>query len=103
MGKKFTVEGDLGIGELSPGVTKRRWEPEEGVNKLRERIHKESSYTDQHKNLPFTFSKPRRSGRKRYMECDKCGYIIYTSINTVGIICNECKSYVSIKEVLMRD
>lgn len=103
MGKEFKIEGNLGTGELSPGVTKRRWEPEGGVRKHNERIHRESSYTDQHKNLPFAFSKPTHSGRKRYMECEKCGYIVHVSINTVGIICNECKAYVNVKEVLMGD
>lgn len=99
---EFKIESDLGIGELSPGITKRRWEPEEGVNKLKERIHMESNYVDQHKNLPFEFSKPRRSGRKHYMECTNCGNIVYVSINTVGIICNNCKTYVKVKEVSMR-
>ncbi len=89
------------IGEISPGTVGRRWEPDGGLNKHNERIHKESGYADQHKNLPFTFSKPRKAGRRQYMECSKCGYIVYVSVNTVGIICNECKSYVSVdvKEV----
>lgn len=90
---------DGNIGELSPGTTGRRWEPEAGVNKHNEKIHRESRYADEHKDLPFTFSKPKKAGRRQYMECDTCGYIVYVSINTVGIICNECKSYVSVKEV----
>ncbi len=92
---------DGNVGELTPGTAKRRWEPEGGLGKHNERIHRESKYTDEHKNLPFTFSKPRKAGRRQYMECSECGYIVYVSINTVGIICNECKSYVSVnvKEV----
>jgi len=96
---EFKIESDLGIGELSPGTTKRRYEPEEGVGKLNERIHRESNYIDQHKNLPFEFSKPKRSGRKRYMKCANCGNIVHVSVNTVGIICNNCKSYTNVKEV----
>ena len=42
MAKKVDLKNvDLGIGELSPGVTKRRWEPEGGINKHNERIHRE--------------------------------------------------------------
>jgi DNA-directed RNA polymerase subunit RPC12/RpoP len=94
---KFTVDGD--IGELSPGSTPRRWEPEGGVRKHNERIHRESNFADQYKNLPFSFSKPRKSGRKEYMACTNCGHIVHLSVNTVGIICNECKTYNEVKEV----
>jgi len=99
MVKEFTIDGNLGTGELSPGVTKRRWEPEGGINKHREKIHKESKYSDHNKNLPFSFSRPKKSGSKQYMECTNCGHIVHVSVNTVGIICNECKTYANIKEV----
>lgn len=95
----FKIKEDLGIGSLSPGATKRRWEPVGGVNKHNERIHRESKYADEYKNLPFTFSKPKKSGRRQYMECSECGNVVYVSINTVGIICKECNAYVSVKEV----
>jgi len=94
---KFTVDGN--IGELSPGTTPRRWEPHGGINKHNERIHRESKFADQHKNLPFEFSKPKKAGRRQYMECSNCGHIVHVSINTVGIICNECKTYNDVKEV----
>lgn len=97
MADKFTVDGN--IGELSPGATPRRWEPECGINKLRSKIHRESKFADQHKDLPFMFSKPKRSGRKEYMECVNCGHVVHLSVNTVGIICNECKTYNDVKEV----
>ncbi len=96
---EFNIDGDLGIGELSPGTIKRRWEPEEGVGKHKEKIHRESKYADEFKNLPFKFSKPQKVGRKHYVKCSKCGNIYYVSINTVGIICKNCNAYVSIEEV----
>jgi hypothetical protein len=98
---KFKIKEDLGTGKLSPGTTKRRWEPPSGTLKHNEKIHRESKYADSHKNLPFTFSKPKKAGRRQYMECNNCGHVIYVSVNTVGIICSECKSYVSVsvKEV----
>ena len=99
MGKGFTIDENLGIGELSPGTSPRRWEPAGGINKHREKIHRESSYADKNKNLSFTFSKPRKSGPKQYMECTNCGHTVHVSINTVGIICIECKTYVNVKEV----
>lgn len=94
---KFNIDGN--IGELSPGSTPRRWEPEGGVRKHNEKIHRESQFVDKHKKLPFSFSKPSRSTRKTYMECTKCGHIVHISINTVGIICNECKTYNDVREV----
>lgn len=100
MVKKVDLKNvDLGIGELSPGVTKRRWEPEGGINKHNERIHRESKHVDAHRNLPFEFSKPPKSKRQMTVECVECGYITSASVNTVGMICNECKAYVNIKEV----
>lgn len=99
MGDKFKIEGDLGTGELSPGTIGRRWEPEGGVKKHNERIHRESSYVDANMNLPFTFSKPKKGGKRQYMKCSKCGHIVYVSVNTVGIICKECSTYSSVEEV----
>lgn len=98
MGDNFKVEGDIG-GELSPGVTPRRYVPEGGVDKLRHRIHKESKFVDDHMNLPFTFSKPKKSGRSKIVECENCGTKSRVGINAVGIICRECKKYASVKEV----
>jgi len=94
---EFKVEGN--IGELSPGTTPRRYIPEGGLGKLRSKIHKESKQFDMHGNLPFTFSKPKKSGRQKYVECSNCGRILTVGVNTVGIICESCKSYASVKEV----
>ncbi len=99
MGEEFTVDGDLGIGELSPGSTPRRWEPEEGVTNLNHRIHRESRQVDERGTLDFTFSKPKHVGRRSFKRCDNCGHTSYVPINTVGIICNTCHSYASVKEV----
>ena len=87
------------MGRLTPGSTKRRWEPDEGVSKLNERIHRESKYIDEHKNLPFKFSKPIRSKRTCYVECVECGSIYCVPINTVGVVCKECNKYVNTREV----
>lgn len=99
MSPEFKIEGDLGVGELSPGVTKRRWEPENGLEKHRHRIHKESKQVDANMNLPFTFSKPKRSRRKKIAECNNCGRIVSVTINTVGLICIRCHSYAPVKEI----
>lgn len=99
MGENFTIDGDLGVGELTPGATKRRWEPEEGVTKLNERIHKESKYLNDHKNLEFNFSKPKKASKREWKKCLKCGHVSYVPKNTVGIICSKCKQYSSVEEV----
>ena len=84
---------------LDPGVTKRRWEPEKGTRKLNERIHRESKSVDDHSNLPFTFSKPSKPKRHNAVECKDCGHMASVPVNTVGMICTECKKYVSVEEV----
>ena len=38
----------------------RRWVPEGGLQKLKNKIHRESKAADDFKKLPFTFSKPIR-------------------------------------------
>lgn len=85
--------------ECSPG-SPRRYEPEMGVKKHNERIHRESKYADDCKNLPFSFSKPYKAkGRTTYIKCDNCGHITSGTTNTVGIICNECKKFSTVTEV----
>lgn len=91
---------NLSIGELSPGSTDRRYEPACGLKKHRERIHKESKFADDYKNLPFTFSKPKKNPRRTYKICNNCGSVIYVNVNTVGIICSSCKQYSSVREVV---
>jgi hypothetical protein len=97
MAEKFTVDGN--IGELSPGVTPRRYTPPGGIRKHNEKIHRESKYADTYKNLPFTFSKPKRVGRTKLVECCNCGNMARVGINAVGMICEGCKTYSSVKEV----
>lgn len=79
--------------ELSPGSVGRRYEPEGGVRRHNERIHKESKFVDNWKNLPFNFSKPKKNGKTSYVQCNNCGHVTVASINTVGKICSNCKSY----------
>lgn len=105
MNKQFTKDlnkaiRDTRVGELTPGSTPRRYEPRGGIQKHNERIHRESKYADTHKNLPFSFSKPpKSSSRSKYVECDNCKYITSVSVNTVGMVCPECKKYSSVTEV----
>ena len=83
-----------------PAGTGRIYEPSLGTRKHNERIHRESKYTDDHKNLPFTFSKlPKARGRSAYVKCDNCGHVSSATSITVGIICKECKKFSSVTEV----
>lgn len=86
--------------ELDSGMTKRRFEPEGGVRKHNERIHRESRLVDHHRNLPFTFSGPPRTKKFKTVECANCGYTTCVSKNTVGMICNQCKKYVAVEGVI---
>jgi len=92
--------GTLGVGELLPGATPRRWEPDGGVRKLNERIHRESKYSDTHKNLPFSFRKPPKAlGRNTVLVCDNCGAYISGNSSTVGVICRSCNKFSTVTEV----
>ena len=85
--------------ELSPGKTGRRYEPAGGVAAHNKRIHRESAAADKHGNLPFTFGKPKKVARNKVVACKNCGDILSASINTVGVICSNCKQYSSVEEV----
>ena len=85
---------------LEPGTTPRRYEPEGGVAKHNQRIHKESRYADEYKNLPFKFRKPPKPmGRTTYMICDNCGKPYRGNTATYGIICNNCHKFSTVSQV----
>ncbi|RLI62846.1 MAG: hypothetical protein DRO67_06765 [Candidatus Asgardarchaeum californiense] len=86
------------MAELPPG-SPRRWIPEGGLQKHRERIHKESKFADDHKKLPFTFSKPQRPKKTNLFECSECGREFYAPINTVMCICPDCKKVTKARKV----
>lgn len=88
---------DIGVGELSPGATKPRYEPEGGFKKHKERIQRESKIADDYKNLPFQFSKPKKAKRHVVVKCKKCGHISSAPKNTIGIICSGCKKYSAVE------
>jgi ribosomal protein S27E len=86
--------------KLEPGSTPRRYEPECGIRKHSERIHRESKYADQNMNLPFSFKKPPKPrGRSVYVACDRCGHITSATTVTVGVICSKCKVFSTVSEV----
>jgi len=85
--------------ELSPGVTKRRVLPEQGEQKLRDKIHKESREYDNHHNLPFSFGKPMKGKKTILFMCVECGNLAYLPVNTIMVICNKCKKAAKVKEV----
>lgn len=85
--------------ELPPG-TPRRYEPEGGVGKLNERIHRESRYVDHYKNMPFTFRKPPKpKGRSNYVACDNCGHVSCGTTVTVGVICRKCNQFSTVTKI----
>ena len=84
---------------LSPG-SPRRYEPNAGIRKHNERIHKESKAADNFKNLPFSFRKPPKpKGGSAYLKCNNCGHITNGTTVTVGIICDNCKKFSLVTEV----
>ncbi len=92
------------IGELTPGSTGRRYNIPGGFKKHNERIHKESKFADDNKNLSFSFRKPPKArGRNSYIQCNNCESITLATTITVGIICPECKKFSTVKEVTCND
>ena len=84
--------------ELPAGAT-RRYEPEIGVKKHNERIHKESAYADSYKNLPFTFSAPKKNKSSILKQCTNCESLVYVHKTCVGVVCKTCNKYSSVKEI----
>lgn len=83
--------------EYSPGHG-RRVEPEGGVDKHNKRIHRESKFAKEHKELPFTFRKPPKPvARSENIQCPECGHIFPGTIKTVCFICSSCNNFVKIK------
>ena len=98
--EKGILNSDLGGSkELSAGEVGRRYDPESGLKKHNDKIHKESACSDSNSNLPFEFSKPKKTGRRELKRCYECGEVIYTSINTVGFICKSCGKFVTAERI----
>jgi len=87
------------MGELSPGSTDRRWIPEGGLRKHREKIHRESKFADDHKNLPFKFSKPQKGKKHELFRCMECGNVIYAPVNTIMAVCRKCNRAVKTERI----
>ncbi|KKN18203.1 hypothetical protein LCGC14_0958030 [marine sediment metagenome] len=87
------------MGELSPGSTGRRWIPEGGERKHREKIHRETKFADDHKNLPFELSSPPRRGKHMLYKCVGCGYVLSARKNTVMVACPDCKKATKVVEI----
>jgi len=96
--KKYLNKNSVST-ELNPGSTGRRYEPNGGTKAHVDRIHKESEISDRRGKLPFTFSKPKNAARRKVVACKNCGHVSSASINTVGVICFNCKIYSAVEEV----
>jgi hypothetical protein len=65
----------------------------------REKIHKESKFSDEFKKLPFKFSKPRFPKFDPWeYECPKCKHSFTLGRHTRMIICGACKHLFEIEE-----
>lgn len=91
--------GQTNMGELSPGSVGRRYVPDEGEQKLRGRIHKESKYIDNYGKLPYSFSKPPRIKKQRMYVCCECGNVLQAPINTIMVVCSNCGKAAKVKEL----
>jgi predicted RNA-binding Zn-ribbon protein involved in translation (DUF1610 family) len=63
-----------------------------GTKAYKERIHRDSKYLDNNKDLPFKFSKLKKSKANNvYFVCPECGKDIFITEDTVMVICDNCK------------
>jgi ribosomal protein L37AE/L43A len=85
-------------GELEPGSMGRRYLPEKGLKRHRDKIHRESAEYDK-KNMPFTFSKPPRRGSTRTFQCLNCGHVFEAPKKTIMVICSVCKQLSKVREL----
>lgn len=71
---------------------------EMGPKKYKERIHRDSKFADGHKNLPFKFSKPKKSKPTNVrIECSKCGRDLFVTDESILVVCGSCKELTRIK------
>lgn len=83
--------------ELPPGQG-RRVEPEGGVANHNKRIHKESKFAKENKNLPFSFRKPPKPlGRSETIQCPECGNVFQGTNKTVCFVCSNCKKLIKLE------
>lgn len=63
----------------------------------REKIHKESKFADDNKNLPFTFSKPKKPKPNRdAYQCSECSRIIPMDAPRTHAIACRCGNFMVI-------
>jgi len=59
-----------------------------GSKAYREQIHRDSKFADDHKNLPYTFSKPKKYKNPTGVEdCPSCGNASPIWPNTIMVAC----------------
>ena len=89
------------IGIASPGASKREAPQAQvrGSKAYRDKIHRESKFADAHKNLPFTFSKPKKDlPINTEAMCEHCGKDVLVSKRTYSWICRGCNRLAHVKK-----
>jgi len=81
------------------GSTERRWIPEGGLRRHNDKIHRESKFADDYKNLPFSFSKPQKGKKTLLFKCVVCGRCLYAPVNTFMYICPVCKKVTKVERI----
>lgn len=81
-----------------PMADGRRWIPEEGMRRHKQKIQYESKLADR-KNLPYTISKPSARKSCTVFACVECGYQFSGSRSTVMVVCPDCKKLTKCEEL----
>jgi hypothetical protein len=62
-----------------------------GTKEYRKKIHKDSKFADDYKNLPYKFSKPKKDkARNICFTCVECGNEMFITEDTLLVICSIC-------------
>jgi hypothetical protein len=99
------------VHDMEFGLTSRENSPHREAPNRHERGSKkylkmvdESSKKAASKNLPFTFSKPKRSENLAvWCQCPSCDRVSHVGKNTVMVACVDCKSLYEVEDNLLEE
>ncbi len=68
----------------------------------KEKIHRDSKFADNNKDLPFTFSKSKKSKPNRDVyQCSKCERVIPMDASRTHAIVCRCNNFIVVEEVMI--
>lgn len=77
---------------------------EMGPKAYKNRIKRDSEFADKSKDLPYSFSKPKKTKPARvYVECGDCSKDLFVTDEAILVVCGSCKGITRIKDRIKKD